>query len=237
MPVIVSTVSLTEPKTRHVLFNDNVGAKVPVGPSTPSKPRKLDALLSSELTDLDESDTDTPSPAAPTKKRGRGTDTRPAQSNNRSITVLSGSPASDNESPPKRSKRSRTSASSIEVSEIVQAPKQRTRAALSKQRANASGKQKVTSKALIDSDGEEIGEAPEVVEGAKRSAKASGKLKPEVVESTKQKTKASVKRKAKPKARVIESDDEEMEEAAQVLDAKGGLPAIYLVFIALTSSS
>lgn len=42
----------------------------------------------------------------------------------------------------------------------------------------------------------------------------------------------------KPRAKkMVEPDDDEMEESAQVLDAKGGLSALYLIYIALTSSS
>lgn len=188
-PVIMSTVSLTEPKAQHLLFHDNKKvAIVPSTPSTPSKSRKLEPLLSSELTDLDESDTEhqPEQPPAPTKKRD--TTTKRAQSNKRSITVSSGSPASDVESPPKRSKKSRTSESSIEVSEVSEAvkiPKRRTRATAaltsgtagrasagstsksdSKPKVKSSGKRKTKSKAYIESDDEETEKAPEELEEA-----------------------------------------------------------------------
>lgn len=178
MPVIVSTVSPTEPKTRHVLFHNNIDKKVPIVPSTPSKSRKLEPLLSSELTDLDVSDAElAEQPAAPIKKGDTAT-SKTTKSQKRSITVSSGSPSADADSPPKRSKKSRTSESSIEVSEVSEAikmPKRRMRATTAltgtsksdgKKKVKPSGNRKAKSKAYIESDDEEMEKFPEELEEA-----------------------------------------------------------------------
>ncbi|KZP24336.1 hypothetical protein FIBSPDRAFT_888810 [Athelia psychrophila] len=197
MPVIVSTVSPTEPKTRHVLFHNNIDKKVPIVPSTPSKSRKLEPLLSSELTDLDVSDAElAEQPAAPIKKGDTAT-SKTTKSQKRSITVSSGSPSADADSPPKRSKKSRTSESSIEVSEVSEAikmPKRRMRATTAltgtsksdgKKKVKPSGNRKAKSKAYIESDDEEMEKFPEELEEAierpkprpKRSSKCEEALK------------------------------------------------------------